>query len=135
MVKYWLGVVSKEHVLRGVEGGFCQVCHGKSVPLKRMKKGDYLLYYSSKLKMDSPEKCQAFTAVGKMIDDGVYQVEMFPDFFPYRRNVSFYEPTKDCPIEVARLSEEWKTYVSQLRYGHFEISKTFFDFIFQEMKE
>ena len=130
MVKYWLGVVSKEHVLRGVEGGFCQVCHGKSAPLKRMKKGDYLLYYSSKLKMDSPEKCQAFTAVGKMIDDGVYQVEMFPDFFPYRRNVSFYEPTKDGPIEVARLSEEWKTYVSLLRYGHFEISKTFFDFIF-----
>ncbi len=42
MTKFWIGVVSKEHVLRGVEGGFCQVCHGKKRPLNRMKKGDYL---------------------------------------------------------------------------------------------
>ena len=38
MTKFWIGVVSKEHVLRGVEGGFCQVCHGKKRPLNRMKK-------------------------------------------------------------------------------------------------
>lgn len=29
MTKFWVGVVSKEHVQRGVTGGFCQVCHGK----------------------------------------------------------------------------------------------------------
>lgn len=46
MPRYWVGVVSKNHVLRGVEGNFCQVCHGKGGPLNRMKKGDYLLYYS-----------------------------------------------------------------------------------------
>ena len=45
MTKFWVGVVSKEHVQRGVKGGFCQVCHGKKGPLNRMKKGDYLLYY------------------------------------------------------------------------------------------
>ena len=39
MTRFWIGVVSKEHVLRGVEGGFCQVCHGKKAPLNRMKKG------------------------------------------------------------------------------------------------
>ena len=43
MPRYWVGVVSKNHVLRGVEGNFCQVCHGKGGPLNRMKKGDYLL--------------------------------------------------------------------------------------------
>jgi len=53
MAKFWIGVVSKEHVLRGVEGGFCQVCHGKKGPLNRMKKGDYLLYYSPKYQMKS----------------------------------------------------------------------------------
>ena len=39
MTRFWIGVVSKEHVPRGVEGGFCQVCHGKKAPLNRMKKG------------------------------------------------------------------------------------------------
>lgn len=38
MPRYWVGVVSKNHVLRGVEGNFCQVCHGKGGPLNRMKK-------------------------------------------------------------------------------------------------
>ena len=55
MTRFWIGVVSKEHVLRGVEGGFCQVCHGKKVPLNRMKKGDYLLYYSPKYQLNGQE--------------------------------------------------------------------------------
>ena len=31
----WVGVVSRAHVLRGVEGGFAQLCHGKHAPLSR----------------------------------------------------------------------------------------------------
>lgn len=38
-MKFWIGTVSKEHVMKGVAGGFCQVCHGKQAPLNRMKKG------------------------------------------------------------------------------------------------
>ena len=87
MVKFWVGVVSENHVKRGVDGGFCQVCHGKGGPLKRMKKGDYLLYYSPKIDLDSDQKLQAFTAVGKMTGDEVYQFEMAPDFIPFRRDV------------------------------------------------
>ena len=79
MVKFWVGVVSENHVKRGVDGGFCQVCHGKGGPLRRMKKGDYLLYYSPKIALDSNQKPQAFTAAGKMKDDRVYQFEMAPD--------------------------------------------------------
>jgi hypothetical protein len=33
-MRYWIGVVSKEHVMRGVQRGFAQVCHGKEGPLK-----------------------------------------------------------------------------------------------------
>ena len=28
-MKYWMGTVSKEHVMIGIEGSFCQLCHGK----------------------------------------------------------------------------------------------------------
>lgn len=134
MTKFWIGVVSKEHVLRGVEGGFCQVCHGKKAPLNRMKKGDYLLYYSPKYQMNDQEKLQAFTAVGKILDDTAYQVEMFEDFFPFRREVSYYQPVKDCPIEQVRQHPQWRQYASQLRYGHFEVSKDFFLYVFDQMK-
>ena len=134
MAKFWIGVVSKEHVLRGVEGGFCQVCHGKKGPLNRMKKGDYLLYYSPKYQLNSQEKLQAFTAVGKIIDDTAYQVEMFEGFFPFRRDVSYYQPIRDCLIEQVRLHPEWHQSASQLRYGHFEISKDFFLYVFEQMK-
>ena len=40
MTRYWLGVASKDHVQIGVEGGFCQLCHGKKTPLTRMQRGD-----------------------------------------------------------------------------------------------
>ena len=59
-VKFWLGTVSKEHVLRAVAGGFCQVCHGKAAPLNRMRRGDWLLYYSPKISLQGREKLQSF---------------------------------------------------------------------------
>ena len=42
-------------------------------PLARMKQGDWILYYSPKTDMNSGEKVQAFTAVGQIVDDRVYQ--------------------------------------------------------------
>ncbi|BBD22030.1 EVE domain protein [Streptococcus constellatus subsp. constellatus SK53] len=112
MVKFWVGVVSENHVKRGVTGGFCQVCHGKGGPLKRMKKGDYLLYYSPKIDLDSDQKLQAFTAVGKMTGDEVYQFEMAPDFIPFRRDVEYYKSVRPCPIGTARQHPDWKNYAS-----------------------
>ncbi|WP_313897332.1 EVE domain-containing protein [Bacillus cereus group sp. BfR-BA-01380] len=47
-INYWIGVASRDHVLKGVEGGIAQLCHGDSSPLKRMKSGDWIIYYSSK---------------------------------------------------------------------------------------
>ena len=134
MTRFWIGVVSKEHVLRGVEGGFCQVCHGKKAPLNRMKKGDYLLYYSPKYQLNGQEKLQAFIAVGKILDDTTYQVEMFEGFVPFRRDVSYYQLVKDCTIEQVRQHPQWRQYASQLRYGHFEVSKDFFLYVFDQMK-
>lgn len=46
MMRYWIGVASKEHVMRGVQGRFAQVCHGKAGPLKQMRPNDWLIYYS-----------------------------------------------------------------------------------------
>ncbi|UUZ79759.1 EVE domain-containing protein [Paenibacillus sp. P26] len=95
--RYWVGVVSRSHVLRGVEGGFAQLCHGKAATLRRMKQGDWLIYYSPKTDYKQGEPLQAFTAVGQVTDGLVYEFEMAPDFVPYRRNIRFL-PCREVPI-------------------------------------
>jgi len=46
MTQYWIGVASAEHVRRGRAGGFMQLGHGKQAPLRRVKPGDRIVYYS-----------------------------------------------------------------------------------------
>jgi hypothetical protein len=53
-MRYWIGVASKEHVMRGVQGGFAQVCHGKEGPLKQMTPQDWIIYYSPTIKFGEP---------------------------------------------------------------------------------
>ncbi len=86
MTRFLVGVLSKEHVLIGVEGGFVNL-PWKKAPLNRMKKGLPSHHYSPWLWMNDQEKLQAFTAVVRFTDDTAYQVEMFEDFFPFRRDV------------------------------------------------
>lgn len=127
-MRYFIGVASKNHIEIGQSGGFCQLCHGKATPLKRMRKNDKIIYYSPKLTMDSKEPYQAFTALGIIADENVYQVEMFEGFFPFRRNVIWNEIVRECPLNIAKIHNEWKNYAPKLRFGHFEVSATFFTF-------
>ena len=95
--RYWITVVSKDHIQRGVEGGFMQANHGKAGPLKKLHVNDWVLFYSPKTTYLGNEKCQAFTAIGQVADDKLYQHQMSADFAPFRRNMNFY-PCKDVPI-------------------------------------
>ncbi len=45
--------------------------HGKAAPLRRMSKGDWLIYYSPKTDMNDGEPLQQFTAIGQVVDDAV----------------------------------------------------------------
>lgn len=128
-MKFWIGVASQEHVKIGESGGFCQLCHGKSAPLKRMKNRDFIIYYSSKKRMNDKEPYQKFTAIGQIKDDLVYQVEMFEGFFPHRKDVDFFE-SSEYPI-IPLINEltfilNKKQWGYPFRYGHLEISKNDF---------
>ena len=100
--RYWIGVVSREHVLRGVAGGFAQVGHGKDAPLRRMAPGDWLFYYSPKTSLDGGEPLQAFTAAGRIAEGDVYQAEMAPGFTPWRRDVVYAPDAREAPIAPLR---------------------------------
>jgi hypothetical protein len=96
-MNYWINTVSRDHVLTGVAGGFTQANHGSPHNLKRMKRGDWLVFYSPKTKFKDGQPLQCFTAIGQIVDDAPFQVEMHPGFKPYRRQVQFYD-CEEAPI-------------------------------------
>ena len=96
-MNYWIIVASKDHLQRGLAGGFIQANHGKAAPLKRMHTGDWVIFYSPKLEFEKPEKLQCFTAICKVVDENIYQHDMGGGFIPFRRNVEFL-PSKDISI-------------------------------------
>ena len=135
-MKFWIGVASKEHVQKGVEGGFCQLCHGKSQPLKRMSAGDWIVYYSSKEKFGDDMPCQQFTAIGRVTDNGVYRFEMAPGFVPYRRDVDFAV----CKSAAIRPLIDKLSFIKDpvhwgyaFRLGYLQISQRDFSLIATEM--
>jgi hypothetical protein len=89
-VKYWLNVVSREHVRAGWEGGFTQAQHGSPAGLRRLQRGDLLVFYSPRT-APRGEPLRRFTAIGRIADDQPYQVEMTPSFHPWRRRMTFLD--------------------------------------------
>lgn len=136
MTRYWIGVASLEHVQHGVEGGFAQVCHGKSGPLKCMSSGDWIIYYSPTIHFGAKDLCRSFTAIGQVNSDDPYPFAMSKDFIPWRRNVRFTS-SRQVPIEplLEKLNfiQDKKKWGFPFRRGCFEITQDDFQLIAQEM--
>lgn len=93
----WLGVVSAEHVRRGVSLGIAQIGHGKRAGLARMKEGDTLVYYSPVERLGDRTPLRQFTAIGTIADDEIWQADE-GNFKPFRRRIR-YEPTRPVSVE------------------------------------
>jgi len=134
--KYWIIVASKDHVKTGIAEGIAQACHGKVAPLKRMKKGDFIIYYSGKQTMGKAEKCQEFTALGEVVDNDIYTFQVSEDFCPSRRKIEFLQ-THDVSILslISNLDfiQNKQSWGYPFRFGFFEIKKHDFDLIAQHM--
>ena len=83
MSGYWIGVAAANHIARGREGGFMQLNHAKSAPLKRIKGGDIIAYYSPVTVFGGTEKLRAFTAIGRVKEGESYQGDMGGGFKPF----------------------------------------------------
>lgn len=95
---FWIGVVSRSHVQIGVKGGFIQLNHGKKAPVQQLRAGDALAMYSPRTEYPDGEPLQSFTAIGVVSTGEIYQVEMTPDFKPYRVDVKFIK-CREAPIK------------------------------------
>jgi len=103
-----------------------QVCHGKAAPLRRIKSGDLVVYYSPTITFHGEDKLQAFTAIGIAKAVEPYQADMGGGFCPYRRDVAWL-PSEEASIrtlldrlDFTRAKKSWGY---QLRFGLFEISE------------
>ncbi len=133
--RFWLAVACAEHVRRGRQGGFMQVCHGKGGPLQRITPGDGVVYYSPSATMGAKDGFQSFTAIGQAREGLPYQVEMFKGFAPFRRDVEWLDA---CEQPIRPLLE-WLDFTADknwgyaLRFGLIEISQADFDFLVHVM--
>jgi EVE domain len=136
-VKCWVNTISRDHVRLGVAGGFTQAGHGRATGLKRLQPGDWLAFYSPKTSLEGGQPLRAFTALGRVADDDLYQVEMRPGFTPWRRNVEFVA-CMEAPIAplIDRLSfiKNKRRWGYVFRFGLFEIPCSDLDTIKDAMR-
>ena len=92
--------------------------------------------YSPRSSYPDGEVLQSFTAIGVVTSGGIYQVEMTPDFKPYRLDVTFLE-SREAPIKplvdglsFIRNKTHWG---AAFRFGQLKIPAEDFDLIAQAM--
>lgn len=119
----WINTVSRDHVERGVRGRFTQAAHGKPHMLRRMARGDWVVFYSPRTVHPDGPPLQAFTAIGQVVDEEPYQDEAAPDG-PWRRNVDFLD-CAETPIrpllEQLEFVEDKSRWGYKFRFGVFKI--------------
>jgi hypothetical protein len=91
--RYWIGVVSRDHVENAVAHGFVQLNHGKAAPLERMQAGDGFAFYSPRESYPEGATLQAFTAIGSVADAPIYEATMPELGRIFRRDVAFLDAT------------------------------------------
>ncbi|AMB57628.1 hypothetical protein AWU67_00765 [Microterricola viridarii] len=145
-IRYWLGVVHREHVLRGVELGIAQLNHGTKQAVSRLREADGLIYYSPKVSGPDGAALREFTAIGRVADDTVFQdpdgVVMTNSFGepyrPWRRRVDYDPFAVAAPIRplipVLDFTSASSNWGFQLRRGLIELSRHDYEVIKAQMR-
>lgn len=111
---YWINTVSHDHVLAGMQGGFTQASHGRPHALRRLKKGDLIVFYSPRTMYPDGEPLQQFTAMARVTDDEPHQADVASDDRPWRRTV---EPLQATEAQVGPLIKDLAFIRDKARWG------------------
>lgn len=136
MTRYFLICASRDHVLKGVEGGFAQAGHGRKDYISKPSKGDWVVFYSAKDQFEDGKPLQKFTAIGQFTDEEAFQPNPDSNFKPYRRSVHFKKSREAdirpliSKLEFIKNKQRWGFYLIS---GFREISKSDFELIDQSM--
>jgi len=89
--RYWIGVASNDHVVNAVTEGFVQLSHGKAGPVERLHPGDAFVWYSPRTTYPAGPALQAFTAIGRVAEGAIYEVNGSPPGQAFRRPVQYFD--------------------------------------------
>ena len=135
-MRYWLGVVQREHVLRGVALGIAQTNHGAKGGIARMEPGDGFVYYSPKTSYPDGDPLREFTAIGRIAPGDPWQGED-GEWRPWRRKVDYDGSAVATPIGpllgVLDLTRGNRNWGFTMRRGHVEVTEHDFRVIAHEM--
>jgi hypothetical protein len=135
-MRYWLGVVQRAHVMRGVALGIAQTNHGARGGVQRMRPGDGLVYYSPRTSYPDGEPLRQFTAIGRVSEGEAWQAHE-GDFRPWRRRVVYAEMAHPVPIagllELLELTRGNRNWGYIMRRGQVEVTERDFGIIATEM--
>jgi EVE domain len=133
----WVGIASRERVTVAVEGGFCQLNHGRKTPVRRLQPGDYIIYYAPRERMRAGDVVQAFVAFGKILPGEPYRADASKRFRPFRRYVKYSAGT-DASIRplLQKLSftRDRVSWGRALRLGTFKIEPNDLEIIADAMR-
>lgn len=142
-MRCWLGVVQREHVLRGVALGVAQTNHGARAGVARMEPGDGFVFYSPRTAYPDGVPLREFTAIGRVAPGEPWQASEpagsggSGDFRPWRRKVDYDGSAVATPIrpllEVLDLTRGGRAWGLALRRGHLEVTPHDFAVIAREM--
>jgi hypothetical protein len=135
-MRYWLGVVQREHVLRGVALGIAQTNHGAKAGIQRMQPGDGLVYYSPRTSYPDGEPLREFTAIGRISEGDAWQADE-GERRPWRRRVEYDESAHAVPItpllDLLELTRGDRNWGFTMRRGQVEVTPHDFGVIAREM--
>lgn len=122
--------------MQGVKLGIAQIGHGMRSGLARMHAGDGFVYYSPKTSLEGSESLQAFTAIGIVQDDEIWQHDE-ADFKPWRRRIAYSE-CQDAAIrpllDELSFTKDRTNWGYSFRYGLIEITEIDFKLIAKTMQ-
>ncbi len=136
MSRFWIAVASADHAGRGRKGGFMQVNHGKTAPLRRITPGDCVAYYSPTVTFGGKDKLQSFTLIGRVRPGDIYEGEM-GNWVAHRRDVDWADAAQ---APIAPLLDQLDFTAGKTNWGYpmrlglFEISAHDFDLIAAAMR-
>ena len=133
----WVAVASAEHVAIGRAQGFMQVGHGKGAPLKRLHAGDRIAYYSPVRVLGGKDACQAFTAIGVVHDERVYQGDMGGGFLPFRKDVDWFDAQEAAIrplLESLSFTSGKSNWGYAFRFGLLKVTEADMELIAQAMQ-
>ncbi len=135
-VRYWVGVVSLDHVDYATETGVCAFSKGIKPAITKLSEGDRFVFYSPKTGFMSGDPVQCFTALGTVIDPTPVEIDW--DGHTIWTARAAYAKITQTPVRPLLESLRFVTNPAKwgmaFRRGQFEITEQDFTLIETAMK-